>query len=351
MMVPWRSIVRHLVYAVPADVLAMVVACGGGSGSSGEDPPPPRTARELCVELWGASSAKAVECLRRGASLAADELADGVAIACDRVQAGVDSRHLVPDAEAAEACIAAYGALTCAEYENHLDAPCDWLAGTIALGGACTSSDECAAGWCDHGSACPGTCAAFAEPGESCTTGIACGPGFACDFPEGVCAEAAPPGAEGEPCADARARCEAGLFCSGEVCVPRTAPYERCIIPGRRECTWSYECAEEGYGDLRCLPRLPEGASCTFPNGDRLDVVCVTGTYCDPGKCTPEALPVGASCALPEPGYWPCSRGYCDADLTCARWRIADEPCGPDALCNPYLECVNGVCSDVVCPG
>jgi len=91
--------------------------------------------------------------------------------------------------------------------------------GTIALGGACTLSDECVDGYCSSSSG-TGTCVAYKQIGESCSSGP-CPPELLC-LPDasGASKVCAPPLPDGATC-DLDSKCASG-FCMANVCGPPT---------------------------------------------------------------------------------------------------------------------------------
>lgn len=87
--------------------------------------------------------------------------------------------------------------------------------GTIALGGACTLSDECIDGYCSSSSG-GGACVAYQQNGESCPG--PCRPELLClpDIASGAAKVCAPPLPDGAAC-DRDLDC-ASAFCMANVC-------------------------------------------------------------------------------------------------------------------------------------
>jgi len=189
--------------------------------------------------------------------------------------------------------------------------------GKVALGGACTSSEECAqdaarsvnctTGVCGiSGSSTPSLDGPHAKLGEACgstcetmaTGGMTCGgavnydprrslatcwvdDGLVCGA-SGSCV-AVP--SVGQPCADTY-QCALGAYCNGTSCVAQSATgscsgsaYDACVISSYCDST-TYECA----------PKLPNGAACLSDSvcsgGDCLDGLCRTWSLANANTCS-----------------------------------------------------------------
>lgn len=189
--------------------------------------------------------------------------------------------------------------------------------GVVAVGGACTSSVDCAAGLECRGMACPGTCrlpqctgntvalpdgGCEASPQATTPTGgqllsgacgatVACASGLRCDAD--ICVNDLP--AEGDACNETTRRCQQGLSCFGGVCIRGLSPGTAC------EFTTS----------------LPDG-------GFTSPVPCAFDAFCDADKTCKSAPREGEACANSCRGaQLTCDQGVCRTPLSegasCAR--------------------------------
>ena len=114
--------------------------------------------------------------------------------------------------ENVNACAASLASQSCEDFWNVVEtSACAFVAGTIANGGACAFSEQCASMWCAvaRGVVC-GTCQDAPTAGTSCAL-VPCGPGEVCTAAQ-TCAPVVT--TAGASC-DAANPCGAGLSCSG----------------------------------------------------------------------------------------------------------------------------------------
>ena len=314
-----------------AAVVAYLLSCSCSGAPESSPSPGEASPGAFCRESWRVSTARFVECLLRGASEMAARAEDAGA-ACDAIQAAADAGRIRFDDAAAASCLAAEATQACEELRNTFTlAACDAaLTGALPNGAACSSTLECADGFCDTSATCPGTCSAFAQPDADCSA-TPCGPGQVCDGATSRCVAKTPPGGPGEPCANDLPYCDPGLRCAFETCIPRLPTGEPC--QSTADCATGLYCPPP-YSPLAgsCAPRVPEGQPCAE------DAACVPGTSCAPTVCEP---PPSAG----EPCSATCLGGYCDLNGRCAAYRTLGEPCGSGVECSPHLACVAGACA------
>jgi hypothetical protein len=232
------------------------------------------------------------------------------------------------DAALAADCFDAMQTASCDDFESgameveHREC-IDMFDGSVATGSACYLDAECANGWCDTSSACPGTCAAFAAPGAPCGgSGGDCGPGYECGI-EGTCVAAVVDTllSEGQACGVPNTTCRYGLYCDE--------------------------------GTESCRAYVAENSACGEGTAD-----CIPGTICHPtdGRCTRVQLATTAGAACGETTLTMCdplSNLHCDRTTgQCATLPGNGQPCvdmgffgmcgagaycGPDDLCHTKL--------------
>jgi hypothetical protein len=273
--------------------VALVLAgCGGGIA-----------AQDLAKELRDAECDLRVRC----GELASVASCDGFfPVTSDTVLlAELAGNKVTYDPDRAEQCVNAIKNLPCDETTQEAREPpaaCrGFVTGTIAVGAACFTNEECVS-------------AACATP--SCTQACCAG----------TCIAAEPPGKAGDPCTT-RA-CGAGLTCDNtRTCVALFAAGAPCTLFD--QCAYGLGCL----GDPGICAALPHvGEAC--PDGQCAEL----GTYCTPAKlCAPLGL-LGDACATSSD----CSRYYtCDAQsLACTRLPVAGEPCA--GLCSDGSFCDSG---------
>ena len=209
-------------------LVALVIGCDGGSnGGSNASIPLDQFASEFAATVCR----KAFECCD------ASERADHPTFAADEAncrsayaapinssiathRASVDAGRILYHGDRARRCVDAIAALPCEQWSrddaDRRIADClHYTKGTIAPGGACGWTIECADGSCNNENICVGR----AGVGEACQ-GVPCRWELACivdaaGYPT-VCVE---PFADGSPCTN---DFECANFCVGNVCAPAT---------------------------------------------------------------------------------------------------------------------------------
>jgi hypothetical protein len=187
---------------------------------------------------------------------------------------------------------------------------CGTCGATVADGAACQSGDLCVAG----DSCTNGKCAAVTTSGggtgalgAACQEDTDCATPNHCDFTQGVCAAA---GNVGSSCS-ASADCVSGLICSGA---------DQCEAP------------------------IASGGACT--GGD-----CASGLGCDSTshKCT--AITFAAQGAPCDNDAILCDRGTCkvgaSSGAVCPTIIADGQPCDPNSTataCDDFAECIGGTC-------
>jgi len=304
--------------AVSSTLLLTAACSGGGDGGNGSV-----AIAELCAPSGGAFVTfvdKVVECtpaieLFLGQIPSDAEVAD----ACTAQLQGYsdDGSIILQDQAGLDACLAAINAADCETFEiDNIPACNNLFEGTLELGSACESDDQCAGdAYCDQPSESCGSCVATLADGETCsedtectsnkclTTGQ-CGPfgesGDACNETEDcvgqlVCdstCKVLAPSSVGDSCTDFT-QCgfpASSLFCNqqagmceeflavGDDCFDGTAALGTCNL-------LSYDTCD--FADTRkCIAGqiVGLGESCGFGEG----LECDTGLVCsggDNGTC------------------------------------------------------------------
>jgi hypothetical protein len=282
---------------------------------------------------------------------------------CAGLQAAVRAGRSRFDRAAAEECLQALRAVSCADFfvrvvplrplefdimDCYGLTAADPIAGNAAAGSTCYESWDCDGGYCNN-LACPGQCVAFGAEGESCsvrgdsaTPAQTCARGLWCDqLYEGEwverCEALSLPSA-GEFCA---VGCEYGLACENYVCGSATTT-AGCDFSS--DCPPGYVCRDALSG--ACAARVSEGESCVDPT-----TACDEGLHCDEtGICVHDSH-IGEACGwTEETGYTQCLEGYCALDCesstsyegVCRRFSQIGESCGEVLVAGRY--CSIGVC-------
>jgi hypothetical protein len=269
-------------------------ACGGGGGSVAAD--------DLISELYDVQCETATDCGQFESDAACHASIDPSGGAeFQSILAAIDKGTITYDEDKAGDCIDLYRDQSCefTGFHDSVDTSvCDQVfTGTVALGGACMISEECAG---------TGACS---PTDTSCDPETACCPGTCVAGDGGDLISQ-----EGGPCNDDMHTCDSALYCSAASSdVPGT-----CAQPIAGEgsaCTDVDSCANPMYCDV-----FSDTPTCVRPPS--------TGETCDP-----QALLVCAD-----------SRDYCDATMKCARAGDAGATCASDDECLSYASCINGAC-------
>lgn len=255
------------------------------------------------------------------------------ASSCTDVVAAVNGGSVQYDATQASACINTFTGLSCDSYSSMDDACGSVFTGTVAPGGACNDSVECAGqgSTCDERSGCPGSCIAAVGLNGDCSA-VGCRAGLTCQSRSGTSTCQAPVPA-GQSCT--YAPCVSGTKClsdgnGGLVC--RTLPG-----PGQ-SCAQTLMCAAGCYCNSTqiCSAKQTSG-SCSNSGQCALPYWCVGSV----GSETCQLLSVGAVCT---PGQNQCGLGmYCGSNNTCVEWPHAGGDCGALAS-GEYADCLDSWC-------
>jgi hypothetical protein len=222
---------------------------------------------------------------------------------------------------------------------------CGMFQGTVAAGNACTAHTDCADGYCDTISRCPGTCRPFKAVNDLCTAADLCAPGSTCwggscraFITSGTC--------DAGPCN------QATHYCNNQQCLPREGEAAQgCAYVGDGyDCQLTLNCT----GALLFDPR-----SCQ--KGKGLNEPCVTYenecarfTSCQPGDgghfCRLNPGP-GGMCGLQSGDLVLCTGSRCTSAFngTCANFLAVGADCSDSAECGPVARCVNGRCIAEYC--
>lgn len=272
----------------------------------------------------------------------------------------IDRGTVTYDGAAMAACLTGLESASCSELDD-LSTICDEaLTGTAALGQPCLIDAECLGeAFCNRAlGACPGTCAALAGTGGSCTRGAECADGLRCS--SGSCIVSSGTGQ----------RCTSDECEIGQACVRESAgadgtcqPLESLLIAGIGEnceldsdgpyCQEGLSCVVtsvvSGMIDAQCAAPVGAGADCHPGVPDP----CPGGQYCAAdvgsgiidGICEPMPA-VGEACA---PGIGPttgrCALGGRCISGTCVSVGRLGDPCTSDAGC-ASSNCNAGTCAE-----
>lgn len=215
---------------------------------------------------------------------------------------------------------------------------CELFPPASSVGQPCGTPYDCADGWCEVSSTCPGTCRAFVEDDQACAAGDRCRPGSVCAS-DGFCR---PYGRLGDDCSAARP-CDPYLaLCSGNpgTCVARKLS-GGCSF---NECAPTYRCSPPLFGGT-CNPARAVGEPCT-PG----QYQCEALAHCSnvTNQCEPVSA-VGGSCGLNFEGeiVLVCLGSRCDGN-SCANHVAIGQACNNDTECGPLARC-DGVCLPQFC--
>lgn len=300
----------------------LLAACGGGGGSLTFDQYVARAEDVVCtINVRCGSLPDKASCVP---SL------DGL----EQAKADISSGKTKFDGVAGAACLDAIGDYDC-RLSTVLFEPeaCDRTAtGTIADGGACNSSAQCASRTCTYTQA-------------DCDRDTTC-----C---AGTCAATSVTVAEGGACSDDSQTCATGLFCDAAalpfVCKKRAAAGEACtsLVP----CLGGLRCVRAAgatAGTCAAYPKRGEPCTGSFAYCDDAH------DFCDPttGTCVAR-LAVGADCSAADEGcvtYAPCD----PTSHLCVKRPTLGQTCTEEVGCLGPLDCVNGACAArpprIVCP-
>jgi hypothetical protein len=242
--------------------------------------------------------------------------------------------------------------------------------GTVAVGGGCWRSEQCAPGnFCDHTAttarACPGACRAQVGVGAMCNTDRQClgwSDGTAA-CTSGRCAtlRTGTPAAEGQRCGDienadmtvTRTACAANLGCRSGMCRRIVAAGAPCVA-AMDVCAAGTFCAQRpGTTGTTCTPgadliRSTPGGTCN-PTPGRPVICNPTARLTCNAMMTCESLGNGAMGSRCTPGgdlnATTCNEGLrCDPTSSTCVARFAT-----GAMCQRDADCLSGECEDSRC--
>jgi hypothetical protein len=296
-------------------LVALAAGCGSGVGIA---------AANACADYANKTCMAALRC---EPGLVQYEYPGGLASCVSALTLGCQATVEAPQTGATTAlyqqCGAAVAALTCDAYFTHPTNPaCRFHGGTIANGGACGDSWQCASGRCAStiGGVVCGTCVAQVALGGPCTD-IECADGLVCSASAAgsttrVCSQPVPAGG---PCFDST------------------------VCPGNTAC---------GAATGTCDPLPGDGQTC-----DIHSTFCDLSQsllLCDPyqGVCqAPGGLvPPGQACGwLTTTAPYAQCNGYCAINPgsnagTCFSELAQGQTCTSADLCGVNLTCQSGVC-------
>ena len=317
-----KAIATAAGYATSAVGSATYVIGGGGSGDF----------LPVCNALFDKTLGLVATCFHANPDLI-NSFMGPMQASCADMQKEITAGLISFNASQGAACSSAVDALTCGSITGMEGVPvppaCDAaLVGTVATGGTCYSSNDCASGYCTWdlpSGTCPGTCQPFRTLGQSCQ-GPDCADGLACDG--GTC--------KAQSGVGGTCPCQNGLWCDGAVCTSYAAAGSTCGS-ATVKCDPLTICA--GTPET-CQAYAGPGAAC-----DPADSICGLGYACDPGTSKCVSWPaIGQPC----PDYI-CLTGYCDflAGTPTCKAKLAD-----GATCTPGLygtDCVSGLCNATKC--
>lgn len=287
---------------------------------------------------------------------------DGINELIDSVNAGNTSY----DGDMARECMDAMQSLSCEEAfasEAPVLACEETFTGLLANGTDCTLDEECAGGWCDMSSTCPGSCSDTVLVGGGCSMGEKCETGALCEG--GQCILNPGPLNLGDDCVESYRECGYGLWCDwggNGICENRAGAGSDCEQEDQCEhglfCNGNGECAEVvlvdelgaacGSYEMGPMCNLSLGLGCAMEFLDSENyTVCV------------EVLDLGESCMEMDPNtevvtVLPCDMFaglYCDMEFqnftgVCAARKAGGAQCNDSGECQSDYCQMDGTCFD-----
>ncbi len=285
--------------ALPAlAIVAVALAAGACSSSSSAPPAAPVSLDQFAAEVGAAVCDHIGPCCA-GAGLGYDAATCKSNLAASLGQELSDPK-MKYDPVAGGNCVQAAKAAAATCFASPLafyQACGSAFVGTVAIGGACSSSQECASGANGAVVECngSGTCAAkvHGKAGDPCdSTCTSAASGSSC---WSFSTSGSSPPANAVSCwTNDGLTCGPTFTCQAIPQTGQACTYGSCV-------TGDY-CGSDG----KCAPKVAIGAVCASPDA------CVTGAYCamttPPGTCT-ALKPDGATCA----SFAECQSGRCDS--------------------------------------
>jgi hypothetical protein len=298
-----------------AVIASTAVGCGESDGISIDN---------LLASIQDASCEQAVRCQEQpdeATCKATTFMNDTTSLT---IVAGVKGGTIKYDSSQAQDCVDSIRDGSCAFSGFHpIDSPCDgMLSGTVAVGGACQLSSECAGD------------AVCAQTDQNCNSDTMCCAGT-CTAPDpevasgGVCGDATGPCADGTYCSytsqtagtckpyitTAGTACDSLDACAGTMLCDIFANSPTCFQPAPSGGTCDPDvllpCAdfrEHCDASMKCVAAVAAGGACEFSGDCRQDHSCVGGT------CQAD-VGVGGSC--PDDGVGCLGDLDCPASMTC----------------------------------
>ena len=276
----------------------------------------------FCTSLLTAEAKVASQCVGGAETLWAAQL--GNASVCSEISAAVAAGRATFDSTQAASCLSAVAAVNCATFATGGTEPaaCSGaLKGTVAGGGTCNSTLDCASpdvcvGVGVNGS-CSGTCKAPIAADATCGTPTPCVAGYECTGTPATCTAIPPAATAGQPCLYDSATmmaapgCQAGLACD--------------------------------LTTFECVTPVVEGKTCETGHG-----TCVAFTYCDPTSKTCKQDPAaGGRCGTVkgQDAIGCLGQTYCKTigDGSTAGTCVALIASGSE--CQYGVECASGQCN------
>ena len=264
------------------------------------------------------------------------------------------------------ACQTAVAALSCASIvEGDVLGVCPAIKAKVQPGESCSTTYDCAGGWCDTSTGCPGFCRANIASGAACDSSK-----DRCD-PSAICVGGGcrPYVGKGAACDGNTLKCEpAGLFCvpspttgNGVCREKRTSGH----CSNNEDCLESYRCVDSGSGDSVCaLPRLIEDPCTPRQVIGQIFGDCEGFAFCSEAskKCTAYPTELGAACGFYDgKELAACIGSRCDLSEKagfagrCVPFLDTGADCSnpgftnPLGLCGPDGACVNNKCIKTTC--
>lgn len=357
----------------------VALLCAGACGESNEmfaeseialGDVPPKYAAELCSAYERCLGKEVYALFTNGTDCAKRTESRILNGEFPQFQAKVDAGKIRYEGKKMQACLDAIHARTCDALSERPIPECKAaLDGTVAQGGECDLSAECAgATFCrSENGTCPAHCAALLVAGEDCQEDDHCASGLTCSGETRKCVA---PAGLGEACEYGAPACAPGFLCLGkddDAKTPGTcksssetftgAEGEACD-PRSKLCKQGLSCAVDTLtadgGTFKCVKTggYAAGAACklAFPDA------CATGSYC---KAAGATLLVDGSCtALPTAGE-ACganlfNAGICPANTACVAGKCQalaanGVSCFGDAMCYSEHCAANGCQAKLPC--
>ncbi len=245
----------------------------------------------------------------------------GLGIATDVLAASVQAGRMSYDAEKAGKCRAEGRRLRAAGGLADAGLECvDIFVGNVALGGACSLSEECAAdAYCKPSSnaSCSGTCVARLAVDTPCRpTSDLCADGARCMDVAGQFKCVAPAGLN-ESCVSRD--CASGLACIQDVCVSPGDVGATCVdLLDSGDCRDGLACVRGSAGTATCVQRANLGESCGATADDG-------GVPCVESPCVGCNLNTQLCAAQTEANFGCAEDGDCDPLSFCNDSKVCEK--------------------------